>query len=76
MALNNWSSPKVVAQDRGYFDFDFHLMLQRENPENLFVTRINTNTVFETVRVLELPKNCDKDILKDEIIILSVKKAR
>ncbi|WP_310992108.1 IS4 family transposase [Aequorivita marina] len=63
----------VVVEDRAYFDF--HLMLQREIAENVFVTRIKTNTVFETVRELELPENCDQDILKDEIIILSSKKA-
>jgi len=50
-------------------------MLQRVRAENVFVTRIKTNTVFETIRELELPKSTDHDILKDEIITLSSKKA-
>ena len=63
----------IVVEDRAYFDF--LLMLQRIRAGNIFVTRIKTNTVFETVRELELPNNTDRDILKDEIIILSGKKA-
>ena len=63
----------IVVEDRAYFDFQ--LMLQRIKAENVFVTRIKTNTVFETIRELELPKDVDQDILKDEIIILSSKKA-
>lgn len=63
----------IVVEDRAYFDFQ--LMLQRTRAENVFVTRIKTNTVFETVRELELPKDVDQDILKDEIITLSSKKA-
>ena len=60
-------------EDRAYFDF--LLMLQRIRAENVFVTRIKTNTVFETIRELELPKDTDQDILKDEIITLSSMKA-
>ncbi len=37
----------IVVEDRAYFDFD--LMLQRVNAQNVFVTSIKTNTVFETV---------------------------
>jgi IS4 transposase len=62
-----------VVEDRAYFDF--LLMLQRIRAENVFVTRIKTNTVFETVRELELPQNIDQDILKDEVIRLTSKKA-
>ncbi|MBL4879712.1 MAG: IS4 family transposase [Oleispira sp.] len=63
----------IVVEDRAYFDFQ--LMLQRIRAENVFVTRIKTNTVFETIRELELPKDQDQDVLKDEIITLSSKKA-
>lgn len=63
----------IVVEDRAYFDF--LLMLQRVKAENVFVTRIKTNTVFETIRELELPKDQDQDILKDEIITLISKKA-
>ena len=59
----------ILVEDRAYFDFD--LMLQRVNAKNVFVTRIKTNTVFETIRELELPKDIDQDILKDEVIRLT-----
>jgi len=68
-----FSKGTIVIEDRAYFDF--LLMLQRIRAENVFVTRIKTNTVFETVRELELPENIDQDILKDEIIRLTSKKA-
>lgn len=63
----------VVVEDRAYFDFS--LMLQRIMAENVFITRIKTNTVYETVEEIELPDDRDQDILKDEIIILSSDKA-
>ena len=44
--------------------------------ENIFVTRIKTNTVYETILEIELPKVDDEDILKDEIIKLSGQKAK
>jgi hypothetical protein len=68
-----FSKGTIVVEDRAYFDFG--LMLQRVKAENVFVTRIKTNTVFETVKELELPKDIDQDILKDEIILLSSSKA-
>jgi len=63
----------IVVEDRAYFDFD--LMVQRISAENTFVTRIKTNTVFKTVRELDLPEHKDQDILKDEIIVLTSNKA-
>lgn len=63
----------IIVEDRAYFDFD--LMMQRVIAENVFVTRIKTNTVFKTVRELDLPEEADQDILKDEIIILTSPKA-
>ena len=50
-------------------------MLNRIFAENIFVTRIKTNTDYRIVKELELPLDTDQDILKDEIITLSGKKA-
>ncbi len=50
-------------------------MLQRVKAENVFVTRIKTITVFENIKELELSDDIGQDILKDEIIKLSSKKA-
>ncbi len=63
----------IVVEDRAYFDFE--LMMQRINAENTYVTRIKTNTLYETLEELDLPENEDQDILKDEIIQLTSKKA-
>ena len=63
----------IILEDRGYFDFQ--LMLNRIQAENVFVTRIKENTVFETITELELSSIEDQDILKDEIIRLSGAKA-
>jgi len=63
----------IIVEDRAYFDFD--LMLNRIKAENVFVTRIKSNTLYETVEELELPDNIDQNILKDEIICLSSARA-
>ena len=63
----------IIVEDRAYFDFD--LMAQRIRADNIFVTRIKSNTLFETTEELELPLGKDQDILKDEIIQLSGTKA-
>jgi hypothetical protein len=64
----------VIVEDRGYFDFT--LMLNRIKADNIFVTRIKTNTIYETIRELDLPDGIDQHILKDEIIKLSSQKAQ
>lgn len=64
----------IVVEDRAYFDFE--LMLNRMKADNVFVTRIKTNTLYETVEELELPDNIDQNILKDEIIHLNSGKAK
>ena len=64
----------IIVEDRAYFDFT--LMLNRIKAENIFVTRIKTNTKYETMEELELPDNIDQNILKDEIIILTSNKAK
>jgi len=63
----------IIVEDRAYFDFT--LMLNRINAENVFVTRIKSNTAYETLEELELPEGVDQHILKDEIIRLTSDKA-
>lgn len=63
----------VVVEDRGYFDFT--LMLNRILAKNIFVTRIKSNTVYDTVEELDLPDGEDEHIVKDEIIVLTSAKA-
>lgn len=68
-----FSKGTIVVEDRGYFDFT--LMLTRIRAENVFVTRIKTNTLYQTVKELDLPEKEDQDIIKDEIIVLTSNKA-
>lgn len=64
-----------IIEAKTHDSFDFALMLNRIFAENIFVTRIKTNTDYTIVKELELPEDKDQDILKDEIITLSGKKA-
>jgi broad-specificity NMP kinase len=73
LASNVFEKDTIIVEDRGYFDFS--LMMARVKAENIFVTRIKTNTVYETIEEKELPDDKDEDILKDEIIRLCSKKA-
>src|SRR5690606_9476760 len=50
-------------------------MIKRIRAGNVFVTRIKENTVFNSVEEKELPRGTDQDLLKDEIIELTSKKA-
>jgi IS4 transposase len=50
-------------------------MLQRIKAENVLVTRIKTNTVYQTLKELDLPELTNQDILKDELISLTGLKA-
>lgn len=68
-----YPSNTIIVDDRGYFDFK--LFKLRIEDENIFVTRSKSNTVFESVEELDLPDDKDHEILKDEIIYLSGKKA-
>jgi len=63
----------IIVEDRAYFDFE--LMLNRIKAENVFVTRIKSNTKYETIEEYDLPDNVDQNILKDEIICLISDKA-
>jgi len=64
----------VIVEDRAYFDFS--LMFNRIKAENIFVTRIKSNTRYVTIRELELPDDIDQHIFKDEIIKLTSPKAK
>ncbi len=63
----------IIVEDRAYFDFE--LMLNRVMAENVFVTRIKSNSLYQTIEELELPDRVDQNILKDEIIQLTSAKA-
>jgi hypothetical protein len=63
----------IIIEDRAYFDFQ--LMLNRIQAENVFVTRIKDNTIYESIAELDLAETEDHDILKDEIIQLNGIKA-
>lgn len=64
----------IIIEDRGYFDFT--LMVNRIAAKNTFVTRIKTNTVYETIEELDLPEEKNEHIVKDEIIRLTSAKAK
>ena len=68
-----YAKDTIIVEDRAYFDFE--LMLLRIKAEDIFVTRIKKNTVFEKVEELDLPEDTDQDILKDQIITLTSPKA-
>ncbi len=63
----------IIVEDRAYFDF--LLMLNRIAADNIFVTRIKSNTVYETIEELDLPDEENQHIVKDEIIRLTSPKA-
>ncbi len=73
LGQNIFPKNTIIVEDRAYFDFA--LMLNRIFAQNIFVTRIKTNTDYTIIKELELPLDKDQDILKDEIITLSGKKA-
>lgn len=50
-------------------------MLNRIAAENIFVTRIKSNTDYVSIKEFDLPEDTDQDILKDEIIQLTGNKA-
>lgn len=60
-----------VSDRKGVLDFVFALFKARIDNENYFVTRIKSNTVYESVKELDLPDGKDENILKDEIIRLT-----
>jgi hypothetical protein len=73
LGQNVFPKNTIIVEDRAYFNFA--LMLNRIFAQNIFVTRIKTNTDYIIIKELELPIDKDQDILKEEIITLSAKKA-
>lgn len=73
MENNVFEKGTIIVEDRGYFDFS--LMLRRILANNIFVIRIKDNTIYQSIRELQLPDKEDQDILKDEIIQLTSPKA-
>ncbi len=63
----------IIVEDRAYFDFN--LIAQRITAENVFVTRIKSNTVYTSQYELDLPDQKDQDILKDGVVLLCSGKA-
>lgn len=59
----------IVVDDRGYFDFS--LFATRIEDGNHFVTRMKSNTVYQSISENELPEDRDEHILKDELIYLT-----
>jgi IS4 transposase len=74
MENNVFEKGTIIVEDRGYFDFS--LMLRRILANNIFVTRIKDNTIYQSIKELELPNKEDQDILKDEIFQLTSPKAK
>ena len=70
---NIFPKDTIILEDKGYWDFD--VLLARIQAENTFVTRIKDNTVYETIKDIELPEEEDQHILKDELIHLTGEKA-
>ncbi len=69
-----FSKGTIILEDKGYWDFS--VIKSRIKAENIFVTRIKDNTVYETIEELELPDSEDHHILKDELIHLTGTKAK
>jgi transposase, IS4 family len=56
----------IVVEDRAYFDFG--LFRSRNDAQNVFVTRLKSNILYESNQELDLPDDRDQNILKDELI--------
>jgi hypothetical protein len=64
----------IVVEDRAYFDFE--LFKSRNDAKNIFVTRLKSNILYESVEELDLPDQIDQNILKDELIKFTSKDAK
>jgi hypothetical protein len=64
----------IIVEDRAYFDFD--LIKNRVGAKNVFVTRLKSNILYQSIEELELPDDKDQDILKDELITFTGKQAK
>ncbi|MBK5247178.1 MAG: IS4 family transposase [Peptostreptococcaceae bacterium] len=74
--LINQIFPKgtIIVEDRAYFDFE--LFRKRIDAKNVFVTRLKSNILYESVEELDLPDGRDQNILKDELIKFTGKEAK
>ena len=63
----------IVVEDRAYFDFE--LFRKRIDARNIFVTRLKSNILYESIEELDLPDDRDQNILKDELIKFTSKEA-
>jgi IS4 transposase len=63
----------IVVEDRAYFDFE--LFKKRIDAGNIFVTRLKSNILYESIEELDLPDERDQNILKDELIKFTSKDA-
>jgi hypothetical protein len=64
----------IIVEDRAYFDFE--LIKKRCVAHNIFVTRLKSSILYESIEELDLPNDKDQDILKDELIVFTSKEAR
>ena len=63
----------IIVEDRAYFDFE--LIARRCVAQNIFVTRLKSSILYESIEELDLPEDKDQDILKDEIVVFTSKEA-
>ena len=63
-----------IVEDRAYFDFE--LFKRRNDAKNIFVTRLKSNILYESIKELDLPDDRDQNILKDELIKFTSKDAK
>ncbi len=68
-----YAKDTIVVDDRGYYDT--LLFKNRIEDQNIFVTRIKDNILYDSVKENDLPDDTDTHILKDEIILLKGKAA-
>ena len=66
LASQIFAKGTIVVEDRAYFDFE--LFKSRNDAKNIFVTRLKSNILYESVEELDLPDKIDQNILKDELI--------
>ncbi|MDP2724382.1 MAG: IS4 family transposase [Bacteroidales bacterium] len=64
----------ILVEDRAYFDFE--LFKSGNDAKNIFVTRLKSNILYESVEELELPDDRDQNVLKDELIKFTSKDAK
>lgn len=64
----------IVVEDRAYFDFE--LFKARGDAKNIFVTRLKSNILYQSVEELDLPDKIDQNVLKDELIKFTSKEAK